>query len=85
VQMATSIGYPGMLNWLRSAMGKLKIVEELFKGRHFDREVVIVCVRWYLRFKLGLRDLGRRRPHDGASLTVSRSRSLAVLIARPYP
>jgi len=29
-----------MLNWLRSATGKLKIVEELFKGRHFDREVV---------------------------------------------
>jgi hypothetical protein len=26
-----------------------------------------------------------RRPHDGASLTVSRSRSLAVLIARPHP
>jgi hypothetical protein len=48
--MATSIGYPGMLNWLRSAMGKLKIVEELFKGRHFDRGIVILCVRWYLRF-----------------------------------
>jgi hypothetical protein len=30
--------------WLRSAMGKPKTVEELFKGRHFDREVVILCV-----------------------------------------
>jgi hypothetical protein len=38
-------------------MGKLKIVEELFKGRHFDRGIVILCVRWYLRFKLSLRDL----------------------------
>jgi hypothetical protein len=38
-------------------MGKLKSVEELFKGRHFDREVVILCVRWYLRFELSLRDL----------------------------
>ena len=38
-------------------MGKLKSVEELFKGRHFDREIVILCVRWYLRFKLSLRDL----------------------------
>src|SRR5712671_1201530 len=46
-----------MLNGLRSAMGKLKSVEELFKGRHFDREIVILCVRWYLRFKLSLRDL----------------------------
>ena len=33
-------------------MGKLKAVAELFEGRHFDREVIILCVRWYLRFKL---------------------------------
>jgi transposase-like protein len=37
-------------------MGKLKRVEELFEGRHFDREVIILCVRWCLRFKLSLRD-----------------------------
>src|SRR6185295_5658894 len=29
----------------------------LFKGRHFDREVVVLCVRWYLSFKLSYRDL----------------------------
>ena len=23
-------------------------VEELFKGRHFNQEVVVLCVRWYL-------------------------------------
>ena len=33
-------------------MSELKIVEKLFKGRHFDREVIILCVRWYLRFKV---------------------------------
>jgi hypothetical protein len=33
-------------------MVKLKSLEELFEGRHFDREVIILCVRWYLRFKL---------------------------------
>src|ERR1700730_19375686 len=38
-------------------MGEPKTVEELFKGRHFDREVIILCVRWHLRFKLSLRDL----------------------------
>ena len=38
-------------------MSKLKSIEELFEGRHFDREVIIVCVRWYPRFKLSLRDL----------------------------
>ncbi len=31
--------------------------EELFKGRHFDQEVVIPCVRWYLSFKLNFRNL----------------------------
>ena len=30
---------------------------DLFKGRHFDQEVIILCVRWYLSFKLSLRDL----------------------------
>jgi hypothetical protein len=24
-------------------------IDELFKGRHFDREIIILCVRWYLR------------------------------------
>ena len=32
-------------------------MEDLFEGRHFDRDVIILCVRWYLRFKLSLRDL----------------------------
>jgi len=27
-------------------------VEELFAGRHFDAEIVMLCVRWYLSFKL---------------------------------
>jgi transposase-like protein len=31
-------------------------VDDLFKGRHFDREVIILCVRWYLRYKLSYRD-----------------------------
>jgi hypothetical protein len=30
---------------------------ELFDGRHFDREIIVLCVRWYLRFKLSFRDL----------------------------
>jgi hypothetical protein len=38
-------------------MSKLKSLEELFAGRHFGREVIILCVRWYLRYKLSLRDL----------------------------
>ena len=32
-------------------------MEEVFAGRHFDREAIILCVRWYLLFKLSYRDL----------------------------
>ncbi len=46
-------------------MSKLKNVEKLFESRHFDREVIIVCVRWYLRFKLSLRDLVEMRAERG--------------------
>src|SRR5713226_6818125 len=49
-------------------MGKLKSVEELFAGRHFDREVIILCVRWYLRFKLSLRDLVEMMAERGLSM-----------------
>ena len=31
-------------------------VEELFADRHFDAEIVVLCVRWYLSFKLSYRD-----------------------------
>lgn len=36
---------------------KMQSMDELFKGRHFEREIIILCVRWYLRYKLSLRDL----------------------------
>jgi transposase, IS6 family len=29
----------------------------LFRGRHFEGEVILLCVRWYLRFGLSLRNL----------------------------
>src|SRR5712672_2561007 len=49
-------------------MGKLKAEAELFEGRHFDREVIILCVRWYLRFKLSLRDLVEMMAERGLSM-----------------
>lgn len=30
---------------------------DLFKGRHFEQEIIVLCVRWYLRYKLFYRDL----------------------------
>ena len=49
-------------------MGQKKCVDDLFEGRHFDREVIILCVRWYLRFKLSLRDLVEILAERGLSL-----------------
>ena len=38
-------------------MSKLRVMKDLFAGRHFDRDVIILCVRWYLSYKLSFRDL----------------------------
>ena len=29
----------------------------LFRGRHFEDVIIILCVRWYLRYSLSYRDL----------------------------
>ena len=29
----------------------------MFKGRHFDQSIILLCVRWYLAYGLSLRDL----------------------------
>jgi transposase-like protein len=49
-------------------MSKLKSVDGLFDGRHFDCEIMIPCVRWYLRYKLSLRDLVEMMAERGLSL-----------------
>src|SRR5437868_1465612 len=49
-------------------MGKPARLEELFAGRHFDREIIVLCVRWYLRFKLSLRDLVEMMAERGLAL-----------------
>jgi len=43
-------------------------LDELFKGRHFEREIIVLCVRWYLRFKLSFRDLVEMMAERGLSL-----------------
>lgn len=58
-------------------MDKLESLEELFAGRHFDREVIILCVRWYLRFKLSLRDLVEMMAERGLSLAHTTIRATA--------
>jgi transposase-like protein len=38
------------------------------KGHRFDQETIILCVRWYLRFKLNFRDLVEMMAERGISL-----------------
>jgi transposase-like protein len=49
-------------------MAGLQGLDELFAGRHFDREVIVLCVRWYLRFKLSFRDLVEMMAERGLSM-----------------
>jgi transposase-like protein len=49
-------------------MSKRKGLEGVFDGRHFDREIIVLCVRWYLRYKLSLRDLVEMMAERGLSL-----------------
>lgn len=40
----------------------------LFKSRHYDVEIILVCVRWYLRYALSYRDLEEMMRERGLSL-----------------
>ena len=42
-------------------------MDGLFKGRHFDQEIIVLCVRWYLRYKLSFRDLAEMMAERGLS------------------
>ena len=48
-------------------MARFLGLEELFEGRHFEREIIVLCVRWYLHFKLSLRDLVEMMAERGLS------------------
>jgi transposase-like protein len=40
----------------------------VFKGRHFDRSVILLCVRWYLAYNLSLRDLEEMMAERGITV-----------------
>ena len=40
----------------------------MFKGRHFDRSVILLCVRWYLAYSLSPRDLKEMMAERGVSV-----------------
>jgi transposase-like protein len=49
-------------------MAGLLSLDELFEGHHFDREIIVLCVRWYLRSKLSFRDLVEMMAERGLSM-----------------
>src|SRR5450631_4056218 len=44
-------------------------IEDLFRGRHFNRQIIIWCVSWYTSFKLSLRELVIMMADRGISVT----------------
>lgn len=49
-------------------MGNCPSKSNLFKGRHFEQEIIVLCVRWYLRYKLSYRDLVEMMAERGLSV-----------------
>jgi transposase-like protein len=41
---------------------------KMFKGRQFDRSVILLCVRWYLAYNLSLRNLEEMMAERGISV-----------------
>jgi len=40
----------------------------LFRGRHFQDVIIILCVRWYLRYSLSYRDLKEMMAERGLAV-----------------
>ena len=43
----------------------------MYKGRHFDQEIIILCVRWYVTYKLSYRDLAAMMLERGVAVAPS--------------
>jgi putative transposase len=40
----------------------------VFKGRHFDHSIILLCVRWYLAYNLSLRNLEEMMAERGIAV-----------------
>jgi len=59
--MGIDIGFPA----------SKKLDCSMFKGRHFDKSVILLCIRWYLTYNLSLRNL--KEMMAGRSIAVDHS------------
>src|SRR5258708_9766649 len=47
-----------LLGWReRRKRGSIMTEQHPFKWRHFEAEIILLCIRWYLRYALSYRDL----------------------------
>ncbi len=46
----------------------MKTTQPLFAWRHFEAEILVLCVRWYLRYALSSRDLEEIMAQRGLSV-----------------
>jgi transposase-like protein len=51
-----------------TAIGGSVAEDAVFKGRHFDRSLILLCVRWYLAYNLSLRNLEEMIAERGISV-----------------
>lgn len=49
-------------------MHTLPNTSKYFKGRHFDHEIIFLCIRWYVTYKLSYRDLVEMMAERGISV-----------------
>ena len=43
-------------------------MENTFKWRHYEGTIILLCVRWYLRYALSYRDLEEMMSERGLSV-----------------
>ena len=44
-------------------------MKNLFKWKHFESNIILLCVRWYLKYSLSFRDLEEIMAERGLSVT----------------
>jgi transposase-like protein len=51
----------------------MKLNTNPFKWRHFEPEIILLCVRWYCRYQLSYRDLAEMMSERGLSVRLRHS------------
>ena len=42
---------------------------KLFKWKHYEKDIILICVRWYLKYALSYRDLVEMMAERGINVT----------------